>query len=74
MLHKSYQTGMLPNLSNAALFRILWVKSAFTKSGLSDMLEISIFNVSRWPLESFLSITVCWGLCEFFATSGFMLS
>jgi len=30
MLHKSYQTGMLPNLSNAALLGILWVTRFFT--------------------------------------------
>ncbi len=30
MLHKSYQTGMLPNLSNAALLGILWVTRLFT--------------------------------------------
>jgi len=33
MLHKSYQTGMLPNLSNAALLKILWVKCFSTKGG-----------------------------------------
>jgi len=60
MLHKSYQTGILPNLSNAALLGILWVTRLFTKSDLCHMLEIPIFNVSRWPLESFLSIPVCW--------------
>jgi hypothetical protein len=60
MLHKSYQTEMLPNLSNAALLGILWVKCAFTKGGLYNMLGILLFNVSRWPLESFSSIPVCW--------------
>jgi len=30
MLHKSYQTGILPNLSNAALLGILWVTRLFT--------------------------------------------
>jgi hypothetical protein len=30
MLHKSFQTGMLPNLSNAALLGILWVTRFFT--------------------------------------------
>jgi hypothetical protein len=30
MLHKSYQTGILPNLSNAALLGILWVTRVFT--------------------------------------------
>jgi hypothetical protein len=49
MLHKSYQTGMLPNLSNAALFGILWVKCVSTKGGFCNMLGIPIFNVSRWP-------------------------
>jgi hypothetical protein len=60
MLHKSYQTGMLPNLSNAALLGILWVTRFFTKSDLCNMLGIPVFNVGRWPLESFSSISVCW--------------
>jgi len=60
MLHKSYQTGMLQNLFNAALFGILWVKCVFKKGGLCNMLGIPIFNVSRWPLKSFFSIPVCW--------------
>jgi hypothetical protein len=30
MLHKSCQTEMLPNLSNAALLGILWVTRLFT--------------------------------------------
>jgi len=53
MLHKSYQTGMLPNLSNAALSGILWVTGLFTKRDLCNMLGIPVFNVGRWPLESF---------------------
>jgi hypothetical protein len=60
MLHKSYQTGILPNLSNAALLGILWVTRLFTKSDLCNMLGIPVFNVGRWPLESFSSIPVCW--------------
>jgi hypothetical protein len=95
MLHKSYQTEMLPNLSNAALLGILWVTrlftplespaihggndinktsiphrkggvkapsflTGFTKSDLCNMLGIPVFNVGRWPLESFSSIPVCW--------------
>ncbi|MEW6377119.1 MAG: hypothetical protein AB1502_15180, partial [Thermodesulfobacteriota bacterium] len=60
LLHKSYQTGMLPNLSNAALLVILWVKRVFTKGGLCNMLGIPVFNSSRWPPESFSSIPVCW--------------
>jgi len=104
MLHKSYQTEMLPNLSNTALLGILWVTrlftplespaiyggddinkvsipyrrggvkapsflTGFTKSDLCHMLEIPIFNVRRWPLESFSSIPVCW-IIWFFATLG----
>ena len=118
MLHKSYQTGMLPNLSNAALLGILWVTrfftplespaihdgddinktsrrvesttiphhvrklfsngthrkggvkapsflTGFTKSDLCNMLGIPVFNVGRWPLESFSSIPVCWIICFF---------
>jgi len=49
MLHKSYQTGMLPNLSNAALLGILWVTRFFTKSDLCHMLGIPVFNIGRWP-------------------------
>jgi hypothetical protein len=45
MLHKSYQTGMLPNLFNAALLGILWVKRVFTQDGLYIMLGIPSFNV-----------------------------
>jgi hypothetical protein len=60
MLHKSYQTEILPNLSNAALLGILWVIRVFTKGGLCNMLGIPVFNVGRWPLESFSSIPVCW--------------
>jgi len=60
MLHKSYQTGILPNLSNAALLGILWVTRLFTKSDLCNMLGIPVFNVGRWPLESFSSIPACW--------------
>jgi len=60
MLHKSYQTEILPNLSNAALLGILWVTCVFTKGGLCNMLGIPVFNVGRWPLESFSSIPVCW--------------
>jgi hypothetical protein len=60
MLHKSYQTGILPNLSNAALLGILWMTRVFTKGGLCNMLGIPVFNIKRWPLESFTSIPVCW--------------
>jgi hypothetical protein len=49
MLHKSYQTGILPNLSNAALLGILWVTRVFTKGGLCNMLGILAFNIKRWP-------------------------
>jgi len=56
---------MLPNLSNAALLGILWVTRLFTKSDLCHMLGIPIFNVRRWPLESFPSIPVCWIICFF---------
>ena len=54
MLHKSYQTGMLPNLSNAALLGILWVTRVFTKGGLFNMLGISVFNVERWPADDMI--------------------
>jgi hypothetical protein len=60
MLHKSYQTGMLPNLSNAALLGILWVTRLFTKSDLCNKLGIPAFNEGRGPLESFSNIPVCW--------------
>jgi hypothetical protein len=60
MLHKSYQTGMLPNLSNAALLGILWVTHLSTKSDPCNMLGIPAFNEGRGPLESFSNITVCW--------------
>jgi len=49
MLHKSYQTGILPNRSNAALLGILWVTRVFTKGGLCNMLGIPVFNIKRWP-------------------------
>jgi hypothetical protein len=51
---------MPPNLSNAAFFGILWVKCDFKKGDLRNMLGKPIFNVTRWPLESFSSIPVCW--------------
>jgi len=95
MLHKSYQTEMLPNLSNTALLGILWVTrlftplespaiyggddinkvsipyrrggvkapsflTGFTKNDLCNMLGIPVFNIERWPLESFSTIPVCW--------------
>ena len=49
MLHKSYQTEILPNLSNAALLGTLWVTRVFKKGGLCNMLGIPVFNVKRWP-------------------------
>jgi len=60
MLRKFHQAGMLPKLSKAALLGILWVTRLFTKSDLCHMLGIPVFNLGRWPLESFLSIPVCW--------------
>jgi hypothetical protein len=60
MSHKSYQTGMPPNLSNAVFWGILWGKCDFTKGSLCHMLGNPIFNVIRWPLESFSTIPVCW--------------
>jgi hypothetical protein len=107
MLHKSYQTEILPNLSNAALLGTLWVTRVFKKGGLCNMLGIPVFNVKRWPpclrrparrtclreaasakagkffgrrerlragrwkaLPAFLSA----GLCDFFATLGFIFN
>jgi len=59
---------MLPNLSNAALSGILWVTGLFTKRDLCNMLGIPVFNVGRWPLESFSS-TLSAGLYGLFAAS-----
>jgi len=39
--------------------------TGFTKSDLCNMLGIPVFNVGRWPLESFSSIPVCWIICFF---------
>jgi hypothetical protein len=34
--------------------------TGFIKSGFCNMLGIPVFNVVRWPLESFSSISLCW--------------
>jgi hypothetical protein len=47
MLHQYYQTGMLPNPSNAALLEILGVTRFFAESDLCNMLGIPVFNVVR---------------------------
>jgi len=47
MLHKSYQTGMLPNPSNAALSEILGVTRFFAENDLCNMLRIPVFNGER---------------------------
>jgi len=49
MLNQYYQTGMLPNPSNAALLEILGVTRFFAENDLCNMLGIPVFNVETQP-------------------------